>query len=127
MLSNGTARFAGQIETRVATGTAPFVVTSTTEVANLNAQRWHGKEALDFSASLDFASIAAQSCGELTISVTSASVNSAVAPAWPASLETGLAGTMRVSTSGSVAVRLCNVTAAAIDPAAQTFGGRVIQ
>lgn len=127
MLSSGAAWFAGQIESKVATGTAPFIAASTTEVANLNTQRWHGKEALDFSASLDFGSIAAQSCSELTITVTGASANNAVAASWPVSLETGLAGLMRVSASGSVAVRLCNITAAAIDPAAQTFAGRVIQ
>jgi hypothetical protein len=104
-----------------------MVVASITEVANLNVQRWHGKEALDFSASLDFGSVAAQSCSELTITVTGALVNSALAPSWPVSLETGLTGNMRVSASGLVAVRLCNITAAAIDPAAQTFAGRIIQ
>jgi hypothetical protein len=127
MTSNGAAWFAGQVESKVATGTAPLVVASTTEVANLNAQRWHGKEALDFSATLDFGSLAAQSCSELTIAVSGASVNSAVAPAWPAALEAGLAGFMRVAAAGSVAVRLCNITGAAIDPASQAFGGRVIQ
>jgi hypothetical protein len=96
-------------------------------VANLNAQKWHGKNALDFSASLDFGSIAAQACGELTISATGAAVNDPIAPAWPAALEAGLAGVMRVSAADTITVRLCNVTASAIDPASQTFAGRVIR
>jgi hypothetical protein len=123
----GKIRTTAQFESTQATGTAPLVVASNTEVANLNAQKWHGKNALDFSASLDFGSIAAQACAELTISATGAAANDPVAPAWPAGLEAGLAGIMRVSAADTVTVRLCNVTASAIDPADQTFAGRVIR
>lgn len=109
------------------TGTQPFAVTSTTEIANLNSQLWRGKQALDFSAALDFASIAAQACAELTIAVSGASASSPIAPSWPAALETGLVGNMRISAANTVTVRLCNVTSGAIDPASGTFAGRVIQ
>jgi hypothetical protein len=109
------------------TGTQPFAVTSTTEVPNLNAQLWHGKQALDFSAALDFASIPAQSCAELTLTATGATVNSPITASWPSALEANLAGSMRVSATGTIAVRLCNVSASAIDPVSQTFAGRIIQ
>lgn len=123
----GKIRTDNQLESTVATGTAPLIVASTTRVNNLNAQKWDGKDALDFSSSLDFGSIAAQTCAELTITVTGATTNSPVAPAWPPALELGLAGLMRVSAADVVSVRLCNPTAAAIDPASQTFAGRVIR
>ena len=111
----------------VATGTAPLGVSSTTEVNNLNTQFWHGKQAIDFSASLDFSSVAPQTCAELSVTVAGALVGSAVAPAWPASLENGLTGVMYVSAADNLRVRLCNVTSASIDPSNQTFAGRVIK
>ncbi len=116
-----------QIDSTLATGTAPLAVASTTEVTNLNAQQWHGKQAIDFSATLDFPSIAAQTCSTLTITATGAAANNPVAPSWPTGLETGLAGMMHVTSANTVTVRLCNVTVAAIDPANQTFAGRVMQ
>ena len=111
----------------VATGTAPFGVSSTTEVTNLNSQLWHGKQAIDFSASLDFSSIASLGCAELSITVTGASVGNPVAPAWPATFESGLTGVMFVSATDNLKVRLCNITASSIDPSNQAFAGRVIK
>jgi len=118
---------ARQLESTVATGTSPIVVASTTEIANLNPQLWHGKQAIDYSASLDFASIGAQTCSELPLSATGASIGSAVAPVWPAALESGLIGMMYVSAADTIKIRLCNVTSISIDPASQTFGGRLIR
>ena len=118
---------ARQLESTVATGTAPIVVASTTEIASLNPQLWHGKQAIDFSAALDFASIGAQGCSELSLTVTGASSGNALVPAWPAALESGLVGIMYVSAADTVKVRLCNVTASPIDPVNQTFGGRLIK
>jgi len=97
------------------------------EVANLNVQKWHAKDAIDFSASLDFASISAQTCAELTISASGAAADNPVAPSWPAALEAGLSGIMYVSSGNTVTVRLCNPTTAAIDPASRTFAGRIIK
>jgi hypothetical protein len=119
--------FASPVDVSIATGTAPFVITSTTEVANLNAQNWHGKQAVDFSSTLDFGSIAAQACAILTITATGAAANNPVAPSWPVALEAGLTGLMHITADNTVTVRLCNVTASAIDPAGQTFAGRIIQ
>lgn len=130
--NNGNGAYGGTVQgarliSTISTGTAPLTVTSTTEVANLNAQQWHGKLGIDFSGALDFAAIAAQSCSELTMSVSGAVATNAIAPAWPVSLESGLAGVMVVSAADTVKVRLCNVTAASIDPASQTFAGRIIK
>ena len=126
-VDNGFNLTAPRLIASATTGTAPLGVSSTTEVTNLNSQLWHGKLAIDFSASLDFGSIVPQSCAELSVTVTGASVNSAVAPAWPATLESGLMGVMYVSAADNLRVRLCNVTSASIDPSNQTFGGRVIK
>jgi hypothetical protein len=80
-----------------------------------------------FTASLNFPSIPAHSCSELTISAGGVATGDPVMPAWPASLEAGLTGIMYVSAAGTVAVRLCNVTESEIDPASQTFAGRVVK
>ncbi|HLE35908.1 MAG TPA: glycosyl hydrolase family 28-related protein [Candidatus Acidoferrales bacterium] len=126
-VDNGFNLTAPRLIASVATGTAPLGVSSTTEVNNLNTQFWHGKQAIDFSASLDFSSVAPQTCAELSVTVAGASVGSAVAPAWPASLENGLTGVMYVSAADNLRVRLCNVTSASIDPSNQTFAGRMIK
>jgi len=118
----------GVFTSTVATGTAPLSIVSTTEVPTLNIATWHGKVALDFSGALDFGSIAAQTCLDLTIAaITGAATGNAVAPVWPSTLEANLSGTMFVSAADTVTVRLCNPTVGAIDPASQTFGGRVIK
>ncbi|HWQ03152.1 MAG TPA: hypothetical protein VNL38_01610, partial [Candidatus Nitrosotenuis sp.] len=124
---NTTITTSSPLTSTVSTGTAPFAIASTTEVANLNTQQWHSKQAIDFSAALDFGSIAAQSCAELTITASGAAADNAVAPSWPAALEAGLTGIMYVSASNTITVRLCNVTAAAVDPASRTFAGRIIK
>ncbi|MCL6480305.1 MAG: hypothetical protein K6U02_01125 [Firmicutes bacterium] len=80
-----------------------------------------------FSAALNFPSIAAQSCSALTIPVSGAAAGDPVLTAWPVTLEDGLTGLMYVSATDTVTVRLCNVTAAAIDPANQTFAGRIVK
>ena len=117
----------GQLTSTLATGTSPFVIASTTEVANLNVQKWHSKDAIDFSAALDFGSISAQTCSTLTITATGAVADNPIAPSWPAALEAGLVGMMHVTANDTVTVRLCNVTTGAIDPASRTYAGRVIK
>ena len=109
-------------------GNAPFVVNSgVSKVTNLDSDKWDGKDGLDFSASLDFPSIAAQSCAELNITATGAATGNPIAPAWPTALEASLIGNMRVSAADTVTVRLCNVGASSVDPASQSFGGRIIK
>ena len=114
------------VTSRAPTGTPPLSVDSTTEVPNLNAERWHGKQAVDFAQQLHFGPIAAQSCSEQIINTPEAAPGAIVAPAWPAGLETGLFGLM-IAESGAVKVRLCNLTAATTSPAARMYGGRLLR
>ena len=82
---------------------------------------------LTASATLDFPLIAAGTCSaDLTFPLTGASPGAMVVPGWPSGMEPGLTGTMRVSASGLVAVRLCAL-GAAVNPAAATFQAAIIQ
>ncbi len=80
-----------------------------------------------FSAALNFPSIPAHTCSAQTISVSGAALGDPVMPAWPATLEDGLTGLMYVTALDTVTVRLCNITTNTIDPASQTFAGRIVK
>jgi hypothetical protein len=82
---------------------------------------------LTATASLSFGSIAQASCGQLTFALTGANPGDSIAPGWPSSIEAGLAGSMFVSASNTVAVRLCNLSGSSLTPAAQTFRASVIR
>jgi hypothetical protein len=83
---------------------------------------------LTASATLDFPSIPAGACSaDLTFALLGANAGDAVAPGWPAGLENGLSGTMRISASGVVSVRLCADTTGAVNPAAATFTATVVR
>jgi hypothetical protein len=83
---------------------------------------------LTASATLNFPSIAAGTCSaDMTFTMTGANPGDAVAPGWPGGLEAGLSGTMRVSAAGQIAVRLCALSASAIDPASATFRAVVVR
>jgi hypothetical protein len=82
---------------------------------------------LTSSASLAFGSIAQAACAQLTFALTGASPGDSVAPGWPGTMEAGLAGTMFVSVSNTVAVRLCNLSGASLTPANQTFRATVVR
>ena len=82
---------------------------------------------LTSSAVLDFGSIVPAGCGESTFPLAGAAPGDAVAPGWPAAMEAGLLGTMRVSASGVVAVRVCNLSGTTVDPAAATFRATILR
>ncbi|PWT99273.1 MAG: hypothetical protein C5B51_27620 [Terriglobia bacterium] len=82
---------------------------------------------LSSSAALDFASIASAGCSELTLPVPGATAGDGVVPGWPAGLEAGLIGTMRVSAANTVAVRLCNLSGTPLDPASATFKATIVK
>ena len=83
---------------------------------------------LTASATLDFPSIPAGSCAsDITFSLPGANAGDAVAAGWPAGLEAGLSGTMRISASGVVSVRLCAATTGAVDPASAVFTATVVR
>jgi hypothetical protein len=79
------------------------------------------------AAVLDFASIAPGACADATLSLPGASAGDSVAPGWPAGLEIGLIGMMRISASNTVAVRVCNLSGTTVDPAAGTFRATVVR
>lgn len=78
-------------------------------------------EILTATAALDFGSIAAAASADLTITVTGAAVNDGVILGLPAAPTAGIVYQAFVSAVNTVTVRATNLTAAAIDPASQTF------
>ena len=60
-------------------------------------------------------------------SPTGAATGDSIAPGWPATLESGLTGSMLVSASNAVVVRLCNLSGATLTPAAQSFRATVLK
>jgi hypothetical protein len=82
---------------------------------------------LTVAAVLDFASIAPGACADSTLALPGASAGDSVAPGWPAGLESGLIGLMRVSASNTVAVRVCNLSGTTVNPAAATFRATVVR
>jgi hypothetical protein len=79
------------------------------------------------SNALNFPSIAAGACGEMTMALAGAAAGDSVAPGWPANLENGLIGNMRVSANNTVTVRVCNLSGTAVDPAAATFRATIVR
>jgi hypothetical protein len=80
------------------------------------------------TAALDFPSIPAGTCAaDLTFALAGAVVSDSVAPGWPNALDPGLFGLMRISSANTVAVRLCNLTGSAIDPASATYRATVVK
>jgi hypothetical protein len=80
------------------------------------------------TATLDFASLANGSCAaDQSFTLFGAATGDAVAPGWPAALEAGLIGTMRVSAANTISVRLCNYSGGTLDPASATFRATVVR
>lgn len=77
------------------------------------------------SSTLDFGAIPDGACASATFNMTGAAAGNNVAPRWPPTIESGLSGAMFVSAADTVAVRLCNLSGATVDPAAQTFGAAI--
>jgi hypothetical protein len=83
---------------------------------------------LTATATLDFPSIAAGRCSaDLTFSLPGANPGDALAAGWPSALEAGLWGVMRVSASGTIAVRLCADAAGAVNPTPATFRATIVR
>lgn len=76
---------------------------------------------LTASATINFGSIVDGSCAASTVTLSGAASGDNVAAGWPAALEAGLTGSMFVSATDTVAVRVCNFSGAAVDPASATF------
>ena len=112
----------------------PFVVIPTGNVFNDDGSgNWTktsgggGSLGPSGTALLNFPSIADGEMAELTFTLASAAVGNRVIPAWPSTLAAGLQGVMFVSALNTISVRLTNLSGAAIDPPALTFGAQVAQ
>jgi hypothetical protein len=80
------------------------------------------------SAVMNFPTIAQGACAsDQTFALPGAAANDAVAPGWPPALEPGLVGTMRVSAANTIAVRVCNLSGAAVDPINATFRATLVR
>jgi len=82
---------------------------------------------LSSTAALNFGSISASACAELTMSIPGAVVNDTIQPGWPSTLEAGLVGVMSVTATDTVTVRLCKVTTGSVDPASQNFSATIVR
>lgn len=82
---------------------------------------------LSGQTTLAFSSLAAQSCSELSMTVSGAAENNSIAPGWPINLPAGLSGTMFVSAADTVRVRLCNSTAAAVGISTSVFRATILR
>lgn len=82
---------------------------------------------LTASSSLDFGSISQSACAELTISLTGAGTTDSVAAGWPSDFDAGLVGTMYVSATNVVTVRLCKITSGAVDPASKSYRATIVR
>jgi hypothetical protein len=82
---------------------------------------------LSTSTVLDFSSVAPGSCSEAGFALPGAAVGDSVAPGWPAAMESGFLGTMRVSAASTIAVRICNFSGTTVDPAAAVYRATVVR
>lgn len=95
-------------------------------MANLSFQG-QGK-VITGTVSVNPASVAAATCAETSVTISGALVGDVIVMSPPASLEAGLcASGARVSAADTVQVRLCNVTAGAVDGAALTWSYVIIR
>jgi hypothetical protein len=99
---------------------------NTTEVVpkTCKVMQW-GSAGLSGSATLNFGSVSSGACGSNTFTVTGATQGARIAAGYPEGLESGLIGTMVVSASNTVTVRLCNFSGSAVDPAAGVFSAAI--
>jgi hypothetical protein len=83
---------------------------------------------LTTAATIDFPSIASGACSsDYTMPLAGAVAGDAIAPGWPGFWQAGLSGIMRVSAANTIAVRVCNVSAAAIDPVSATYRATIVR
>lgn len=75
----------------------------------------------DAVAELDYPSIAAQTCSELTVTVEGARNNDGVILGPSATLNPNLSALGFVSTTDTVTIRICNPTTGAINPAVKAW------
>ena len=79
------------------------------------------------TATLNFPSIATGTCAaDQTMTVTGANPGDAVAPGWPV-LPAGVIGTMLVSGTNTVTVRLCNLSGLSVTPPSVSYRATIVR
>ena len=106
---------------------AAFTFADSLSATSLNLGGTTCLDILSATAALDFASIAANTTAELTITVTGAALLDKVEVNPNGVPEAGLAWSGCVSVADTVTVRLSNVTVGAIDPASRTWRATVLK
>jgi len=79
------------------------------------------------TATLNFGAIEDGGSAELTFTVTGALVGDKVAPSWPSTMDAGIVGSMFVSATNTIMVRLVNLSGATIDPASSSYGAQIVR
>jgi hypothetical protein len=80
------------------------------------------------TAALTFPAMASGACSpDLTFPLLGAAAGDSVAAGWPGTLDPGLIGMMRVSNADTIAVRLCNVSAAGIPGTTLTYRATIVR
>jgi hypothetical protein len=125
--TNGGSDRRAFLSTRDVTGGAGIVTLDTGSQSIVAVDAATVPTYLTSSAVIDFGGIVPAGCAESTLPLAGAAPGDSVAPGWPATFETGLLGTMRVSASGVVAVRVCNLSGTTVDPAATTFRATILR
>ena len=83
---------------------------------------------LTSTAVLNYPLIANGACAtDQTFTLVGATAGDSVAPGWPSAFEPGLLGLMRVSAADTIAVRVCNLSGAAVDPINAAFRATIVR
>lgn len=82
---------------------------------------------LTASATIDFGTLASQTCSENTLPLTGATTGDAVAGGWPPTLDPQVSGMMLVSAADLVTVRLCNQSSSAVSLSPLSFRATVVR
>lgn len=128
LATNGTWYTGGPTDRRAFLGTQNLTAGAGISVTNTGSQMVVGVDSavvptyLTASATLNFPSIGTGTCAaDQTMAFPGAAPGDAVAPGWPASLPAGVIGTMWVSASGTLSVRLCNLSGATVATGSNTY------
>ena len=82
---------------------------------------------LTASATIDFASISANTCAIQTFTLSGAATGDTVIGSWPADMSAGIIPRILISTTNTVQIQLCNVTTGTVDPPARTYGAAILR
>ena len=128
LATNGTWYSGGPTDRRAFLGSQNLTAGTGVMVANNGSTMLVGVDTavvptyLIASSTLSFPSIAAGACApDQVLSLPGAAPGDAVAPGWPAGLPAGVIGAMWVSASGTLSVRLCNLSTATVSAASNTY------